>query len=365
MSEIKSWLKEPLIKSAVWLSFAQDCASSGGVPAAYRMGLGWAAPYPETTGYIIPTFLHLSKILEQNIFERRAIRMGEWLLSIQGDDGSFPGGVVKRHNTQSSPSIFNSGQILFGLLALSEQFASENKWLDAALRCANWICRQQETDGSWKKYAYKNTLHVYKVRVAWAIALLAKHCGDAKLTHCAKKNLIFSLSRYQDNGWFKDCSFSQETFPVLHTFAYTLQGLYELSLLLEHTEGLSKSVKSAKKLCEIQNKNGALPGIITPNFSQKISFVCLTGMAQMAIVWSRMYQRDHSKSEFIAAARESLKYLVSVQKNSRKKKLDGAFSGSIPIWGSYMRFRYPNWAAKFFIDAVIAYSGLMHGDGWG
>jgi hypothetical protein len=31
----------------------------------------------------------------------------------------------------------------------------------------------------------------------------------------------------------------------------------------------------------------------------------------------------------------------------------GAVAGSLPIWGPYMRWRFPNWAAKFHCDAVI------------
>jgi hypothetical protein len=31
----------------------------------------------------------------------------------------------------------------------------------------------------------------------------------------------------------------------------------------------------------------------------------------------------------------------------------GGIKGSHPIWGGYDPFRYPNWAAKFFIDAMM------------
>jgi len=32
---------------------------------------------------------------------------------------------------------------------------------------------------------------------------------------------------------------------------------------------------------------------------------------------------------------------------------DGAVAGSAPIWGRYSMFEFPNWAAKFFVDALI------------
>ena len=31
----------------------------------------------------------------------------------------------------------------------------------------------------------------------------------------------------------------------------------------------------------------------------------------------------------------------------------GAIAGSAPIWGDYSRFEFPNWAAKFYADALM------------
>ena len=31
----------------------------------------------------------------------------------------------------------------------------------------------------------------------------------------------------------------------------------------------------------------------------------------------------------------------------------GGIKGSHPVWGAYSPFTYPNWAAKFFIDALL------------
>ena len=79
---------------------------------------GWTSAYPETTGYIIDTLLRYST--ESNfpwVREARsaAQEAGQWLLSIQHEDGGWPGGYVH----QQRPSVvFNTGQILRGLLPL-------------------------------------------------------------------------------------------------------------------------------------------------------------------------------------------------------------------------------------------------------
>ncbi len=38
--------------------------------------------------------------------------------------------------------------------------------------------------------------------------------------------------------------------------------------------------------------------------------------------------------------------------------IKGAIAGSFPLWGNYMTFVYPNWASKFFIDALMLLDSL-------
>ena len=35
------------------------------------------------------------------------------------------------------------------------------------------------------------------------------------------------------------------------------------------------------------------------------------------------------------------------------ERIKGAISGSYPIWGEYQRLAFPNWATKFFVDALL------------
>ena len=38
--------------------------------------------------------------------------------------------------------------------------------------------------------------------------------------------------------------------------------------------------------------------------------------------------------------------------------LRGAVKGSQPIWGRYAPLSYPNWATKFFIDAMLLWNEI-------
>ena len=101
-----------------WLCRAQDVRQGkddeGGVSAGWSFEDGWLPGYPETTGYIIETFLAAADILQRPELVERARRMIDWELSIQLPDGAFPGHFGE---TGSSPVIFNTGQIMHGLIA--------------------------------------------------------------------------------------------------------------------------------------------------------------------------------------------------------------------------------------------------------
>ncbi len=52
---------EHVAAAARWLAVAQEASGDGGVAGRYRLGTGWTSSYPETTGYLIPTFLALAR----------------------------------------------------------------------------------------------------------------------------------------------------------------------------------------------------------------------------------------------------------------------------------------------------------------
>jgi hypothetical protein len=58
--------------------------------------------------------------------------------------------------------------------------------------------------------------------------------------------------------------------------------------------------------------------------------------------------------EFRTNARRALAYLKTNQRlEDRDRIVRGAIAGSKPIWGRYSMFEFPNWAAKFFADALM------------
>ena len=110
-----------------WIKRAQDSSVSGGVSWGYRarrpvrtnLPMGWVGPYPETTGYIIPTMLRYADLRGDSDAVKRAERMTEWEMSIQLPDGGIQAGVYG--STPVASSTFVTGQVIFGFVALYER----------------------------------------------------------------------------------------------------------------------------------------------------------------------------------------------------------------------------------------------------
>src|SRR5207237_4063911 len=107
-----------LAATLAWLKAAQDATGDGGVSGRFRLDRGWSPSYPETTGYIIPTFLELARRQRDGDLVARAGRMVRFLLGVQLPSGAFPGG---EHGVGAPRAVvFNTGQIVHGLHAWHE-----------------------------------------------------------------------------------------------------------------------------------------------------------------------------------------------------------------------------------------------------
>src|SRR5262245_65419953 len=87
-------LERNLQSAYQWLCIAQDAAGDGGVAGCYNLLKGWGASYPETTGYIIPTFFHCAETFNNPDARRRAIRMADWDIDVQLPSGAVRTGTL-------------------------------------------------------------------------------------------------------------------------------------------------------------------------------------------------------------------------------------------------------------------------------
>lgn len=336
-----------------WLCRAQDVrdgqADAGGVSAGWSFEDGWLPSYPETSGYIVETFIAAARVLHRPELLGRAHRILDWELSIQHGDGAFPGHFGE---PGSRPVVFNTGQIMHGMLAGYLQLG-RGECLEAAARAGHWLARQQDADGCWRNFEHRGVPHTYNTRATWALLATALVTGDAPLKSAAVRNLEWAASQQLQNGWFRNNAFTPDAKPFTHTIAYAIRGFLESGVLLGGSRYLDAALKPARALAKAQRRDGWLAGTYDAHWAPGTRYCCLTGVAQMSLNWIRCAQ-ETGQAEFSEHARRALAFLKGKQRlDDPDDAARGAIAGSAPIWGRYSMFEFPNWAAKFFADALM------------
>jgi hypothetical protein len=333
-----------------WLCRAQDATSDGGVSAAFDVVAStWYPAYPETTGYIIPTFFDYAAYNGDGSFRTRAIRMADWLLSLQLDNGAFPGPPWLE--PKGKPVVFDTGQIIQGLVRTFEE-TGKTQYLDAALRAGDWLVEVQEADGSWRRFDMDHP-HTYNTRTAWAM-LLAEQAGQSdRYRSAVRKNLDWVLSQQTQEGWFNNASFKPGEAPLTHTLAYTVEGLLEAGRILSDQQIIEAARLTADALRSRLTQDGYLRGTYSSGWQSEVSWGCLTGNAQMALIWLTLYEMTSDPS-YLRVATQANRALKEVQSRfASSPGIRGGVAGSYPIYGDYGHYLYLNWAAKFFADSLM------------
>lgn len=333
----------------------------GGGSAAYSSYYrGWSRPYPETSGYIIPTLLDAANHLNDKALAADAIKLGNWLLDLQGLDGWWPGGL---HGAKSGrhPSIFNTAQILEGMVALAHR-TGDDRWHAAAIKGANWLAKGVDADGLWQTGNYRSGFNPsYYTQVAWPMLQVWKIAGDESVREAALRVLKRVIALKTPHGSIAGWGFDPDKPAFTHTIAYTLRGLIESAILLEDWNAFGEPCMGALERLnrKAEFTHGRLPGAFFDDWSAVDWYTCLTGNAQVSLCLLRLEQRE-GDLRLVNSAAKLVDYVCGRQHVQCKPALSrGAVAGSSPLWGRYMFMRYPNWAAKYHADALMMLRGRL------
>ena len=87
-----------------------------------------------------------------------------------------------------------------------------------------------------------------------------------------------------------------------------------------------------------------------------------TGCAQLALCWHALWELTKD-TRFLQGSRWIMDWSIAVQRTSFLGPADvhGALPGSFPLWGRYEKFAFPNWATKYFVDALLCVEPLRSG----
>jgi hypothetical protein len=337
-----------------WILEARAQSSDGGIPAYYDLLRGrWRRSYPETTGYMIPTLLACATRLDRPTLRPRALDLANYLLAVRTPEGGV-GHWDDRRGSSGQPIVFDTGQVIFGWLAAWRE-TLDTVYLDAATRAADWLVEVQDPSGAWTRYQHLGVVKVIDTRVALALVELGRLTDNAAYVAAARRNLRWALGYQAPNGWFEQASFRLHEDPYTHALAYTAEGLMECGLALEEPAYIAAATLLADALLERQRADGSLASTFASDWQASSSSSCLTGNCQIALLWLRCFEHT-GRFAFRTAAQRAIAFVGSTQLlRTADPWLRGGIAGSYPIYGPYERMKYPNWAAKFFVDAILAW----------
>ncbi|MFN3952281.1 MAG: hypothetical protein ACK4KT_07765 [Thermaurantimonas sp.] len=342
-----------------WLLYNQSQSEDAGF-ATYDFSKGWTSSYPETSGYIAESFLMWKALSAQERISNSARRTLDWLVSIQKPSGGWAGGYL----AEGRPEIvFNTGQILRGMIQGFLHF-KEQKYLSAAQNAADWLVEIQNPAGYWDRYVYMNAIRVYDTYVSAPLYTLGQVTGKPIYIRAALKNAHWVAGQQlQPNGWYKnaDNSLKYNDKPILHTIAYTLDGLLDIAIQSKDKTLLESALSTAHALAGKLRNEGLLRGRYSNDWTGHGS-ICNTGVAQTAIIFCKLYIHT-CELEWKILYFRLINYLLSQQiRTYRDPNMCGALTGSSPIWGRYEPFRLPNWGVKYLIDALMYYHLIIDND---
>jgi Prenyltransferase and squalene oxidase repeat len=355
----KEWKKKTFSKSekenalhsaANWLLHNQHFNSDAGF-STYYIAEGHTSSYPETSGYIIDSLFNYSKKFSKPEILLPLYNCADWLVSIQKPSGGWQGGYV---NENKKEIVFNTGQVMRGLLKAYHESKNE-KYLTSCVNAGNWLCRIQENDGSWRKSALMNTERVYESYVSAVLLELWKVSGNENFKNAAVRNVNRIIeNKISPTGWFMDCdnTVQHNQRPILHTIAYTIDGLIDCGLVLEEEKYIQAILKATDILLEKFSRSNWLGGRFTNDWRESEAFIC-TGGAQMSIVWMKLYRITGDK-KYLNGAKKMNDWLCWIQSGTvgMGKAVEGGLQGSFPLFGRYEPFAFPNWATKYLLDAL-------------
>lgn len=334
-----------------WLMAAQNFSATADQGAArdYSHTTGWAASYPETSGYIVPTLLTQADLLNDEALRESGRKMLDWLVAIQFEDGGFQGGTIGQE--PKVPVTFNTGQILMGLAAGTRVFG--DAYREPMRKAADWLANSLDDDGCWRKHRTPFATQddkAYETHVSWGLLEAARTEANALWSDAALKQVDWALTKQAANGWMSDCCLSKPDAPLTHTLGYALRGILEAWEFSRDEKYLTAAQKLGGGLLGCLGPDGYLCGRFDADWRDSADWVCMTGSAQVAHCWLMLSTVDDGPG-YREGANRALGYLRRRIDSDGPVETRGAVAGSFPIHGDYVPYGYPNWAAKFFIDA--------------
>lgn len=280
---------------------------------------GLPESYPEVTGYYIPTLINWG---ERELAKTYTV----WLCSIQHEDGAW-------YDTEGkAPYVFDSAQILKGLLAAKKQLGMD---VDDNIKAGcEWIISNINEEGrlttptkdAWGTPGICSELiHLYCLS---PLIEAGKIYNNRYYIDMADKVAKYYIDNYRDDilgfGFLS------------HFYAYVMEALCDIGQIDLAREAMHN-------MENYQHENGMVPAY------KDVEWTCSTGMFQLAITWYKLGELEKGNKTF--------EYAMQLQNES------GGWYGSYTMTDNpnpFDRNKCPDyfpqseisWAVKYFLDAL-------------
>lgn len=274
-------------------------------------------PYPEVTGYYIPSLIRWG-------YRDLAVQYANWLMDIQKTDGSW------YDTDDQSAYIFDSAQILKGLLAIWDIYPDKNHLEKAIRDGVNWILSCMTSEGRlvtpdetcWgsDEDTCSELIHTYCLS---PIIEAGKRLDNDEYIQKAHLSLEYYKRRYEN----KILNFSL----LSHFYAYVVEAMLDLG-------EVDMARQAMKNIEKYQKTSGAVPAY------NNVDWVCSTGLFQLSLIWFRLGDEEHGNKAF--------EYACKLQNES------GGWFGSYisednpEETNTYFPNQEISWANKYFLDSL-------------
>lgn len=329
--------------------------------------------YSEITGYGINTLLYLCLINKRpdNIFLDRAKKAADWLM--YSAYHKTEGGILCRFDKNSgifSPKIctFDNAMCLNALVNLYKETKNKKK-LDFSIKIAEWLLKMQKEDGSLYPRYLINEKKVEEKGNKWskqsgsfhakgAIGLLnlGLLLNEEKYIKAAKKICDFVLKFQQKDGRFITDVYNSSTF--LHPACYTAEGLLICALILKDKKYVKATRKFLKWILKNKLKTNGFPAyFLKDHFIPFESPEINSQVLRLCLIINAVSENILKKDTLSLCVGNIIKYQSKIR---TKETLGGFYSGRAWFYGESFKKQFTNkhvnsWVTMFILQFLYMF----------
>lgn len=342
-----------------WLKNATAVHQEGGISSHYNLiTKKYLPPFPETTGYLIPTLVEIESAIENSGALELARQGADWLIKRQREDGSIRCNLDLNTDLNRGPDIvtaFDCGAILRGFIAIYSA-TKEEKYCVAAESLSQFLQRSQQS-GAWPDLTFFDYFGSHNSLVGYSLILAGETFNNPSLRASGIATLERIRSQIEPNGFIRQCQFhnaQKDDVAFLHPLAYTVEGYLKTSLLLKDDSYLNLVTGTIHALWrEFELRQSLLASHYDFKWRRNSHYSAFTANAQVAEILFRVGD-TWDDLRFTSSALKMTELLrTQIDIHHSNVGIRGGCPGSFPIYGDYDVFAMNNWGAKYFLDASM------------